>query len=99
MGEGKYYFEDGHKFYCDVVGCGDNTYHTIRSYGDDGIIGEEHFINGKSVYLFEAHEDYCARIFGVCDPEEDNQAANKRYVDETISDALKAIGFAEEVAY
>lgn len=87
--EGKYYINTGvSKYYCEIHKNPElrNIYHTITDYTDDGLKSIWEFIDGEQAsYVEYGPGQEFHTILHVSDPTEDYHAANKKYVDDNIT--------------
>ena len=90
LGAGKYCVDDGFRVYrcknIEYCGC---LYSTVKTYGDDQIFTEELLIDGVKVYEVESStEQKHSVISNIGKPIRDKDAANKKYVDDSIKEAI-----------
>lgn len=88
----------GYQYYCDIKRGG--NYHSIDSYGDDGLVYRQLYVHGhlsQSIEYAEGEAFYSNLLVG--DPMNGYAAVNKSYVDNAIANALTTIDNAETLSF
>lgn len=88
----------GYQYYCDIKRGG--NYHSIASYGDDGLAYRELYVHGhlsQSIEYAEGEAFYSNLLVG--DPMNSYAVVNKSYVDDAITNALTTIDNAETLSF